>query len=344
MKLLSLLCTLLLAGCFFSDKPEAPLEFEGQAFGAYYKVKYLSGPTTPSPLSLQAEVEDLIKRYDEEFSLWKNDSFLTVFNKTESREALPVSEWAMELGVESRKIYEASLGVFDPSVKPLVNLWGFGKDKSSGPPKDEEISQALKSVGFNLLEIDLEKKSWRKKIPTLQLDFNSVAPGQVSDLITELLRKRGISHSLVDVGGELRAEGERSKGQAWRVGIEKPSEVLGEALMATVPLKGGIATSGSYRSYIETSKGRISHTVDPRTGKQPIHKIVSATVIAPSALEADAWATAMMVIGPEAINENSKIYQEIQNRKLPLYLIEESANGLLIEHANSFMKELWETK
>lgn len=344
MKYLRLLCTLLLAGCFFSEKPETPLEFQGSAFGAYYKVKYLSGPTTPSPLALQAEVEDLIKRYDEEFSLWKESSFLTQFNRSESREAVEVSPWAMELALESKKIYEASLGVFDPSVKPLVNLWGFGKDKSVEAPKDEEISKVLRSVGFNLLEINQTSMTWRKKVPTLQLDFNSIAPGQVADLISELLIKRGVTHSLVDASGELRAKGERSKGQPWRVGIEKPSEKLGEALMATVPLMGGIATSGSYRNYIETAKGRISHTVDPRTGRQPTHKIVSATVIAPTALEADAWATAMMVLGPEVMNESSKIYPEIQHRKLAIYLIEEGKNGELIEHANSFMKELWEKR
>jgi len=344
LKLLSLLCTLLLAGCFFSDKPEAPLEFQGSAFGAYYKVKYISGPTTPSPLALQAEIEDFSNQYDQEFSLWKNDSFITQFNLSENREAQVVSQLAIDLSLESKKLYEASLGVFDPSIKSLVNLWGFGKDKALSSPKDEETSKALKSVGFNLLEIDQEKKTWRKKIPTLQLDFNSIAPGQVSDLISVLLQKRGVVHSLVDVGGELRAQGSRSDGQAWRVGIEKPSEVLGEALMAIVPLSGGIATSGSYRNYIETPKGRISHTIDPRTGKQPIHQIVSATVIAPTALEADAWATAVMVLGPEVMDQNSKIYQEIQNRKLAIYLIEVGADGQLIEHANSFMKELWESK
>lgn len=344
MKFLSLLCTLLLAGCFFSDRPETPLEFQGSAFGAYYKVKYLSGPTTPSPLALQAEVEDLIKRYDEEFSLWKESSFLSEFNRSQSKEAVKVSVWAMELALESKEIYEASLGVFDPSVKPLVNLWGFGKDKSADSPKDKEISNVLRSVGFNLLEINQEQMSWRKKISTLQLDFNSIAPGQVADLISELLTKRGVSHSLVDASGELRAQGERSKGIAWRVGIEKPSVTLGEALMATVPLTGGIATSGSYRNYIETNKGRISHTIDPRTGKQPNHKIVSATVIAATALEADAWATAMMVLGPEVMSESAKIYPEIQRRKLAIYLIEEGQNGELIEHANSFMKELWEKR
>ncbi len=340
-----ILCTLLLAGCFFSEpKVEAPLEFEGHAFGAYYKVKYLSGPTTPSPVALKAEVEDLITRYDQEFSLWKESSQLTQFNKSQNLEPLKVSDWAIELTVESQKLYEGTLGAFDPSIKTLVNLWGFGKDKSPETPTDDEISKALRSVGFNLLEIDAQNKTWKKKIPSLQLDFNAVAPGHVSDLITKLLQKRGISHSLVDVGGELFASGERAESQPWRVGIEKPSEVLGEALMATVPLRGGIATSGSYRSYIDTKKGRISHTIDPRTGKQPLHKIISATVIAASALEADAWATALMVIGPEALNENSKIYQEIQNRKLPLYLIEEGKDGQLIEHANSFMKALWETR
>ncbi len=340
-----ILCTLLLAGCFFSEpKVEAPLEFEGQAFGAYYKVKYLSGPTTPGPGALKAEVEDLIKRYDQEFSLWKENSQLTEFNKSESLEPVKVSDWAIELSVESHKLYEGTLGAFDPSIKTLVNLWGFGKDKSPESPTDDEISKALKSVGFNLLEIDAQNKTWKKKIPTLQLDFNAVAPGHVADLLTALLEKRGVSHSLIDVGGELRARGERAAGQAWRVGIEKPSQVLGESLMASVPLVGGIATSGSYRSYIETNKGRISHTIDPRTGKQPTHKIISASVIAPTALEADAWATALMVVGAQALDVNSKIYQEIQNRKLPFYLIEEGSDGQLIEHANSFMKALWEKK
>jgi FAD:protein FMN transferase len=344
LKYFFLTCTLLLAGCFFSDKPEVPLGFQGDAFGAYYKVKYLSGPTTPSPTALKAEVEDLIKRYDEEFSLWKATSFLSKFNESKNTSEFEVSDWALQLSLESQKIFLASFGTFDPSVKSLVNLWGFGKNKSQKKITDSDISRALKNVGFNLLEINLDKKTWRKKNPELQLDFNSIAPGQVADLITELLSKRGVKHSLVDASGELRAMGERSQGMPWRVGIEKPSDKVGEAIMAAVPLTGGIATSGSYRNYLETSMGRISHTIDPRSGKQPAHKIVSATVIAGNALEADAWATAMMVVGPEAMDKKSKIYQEIQNRKLAIYLIEEATEGKLIEHANSFMQELWEKR
>lgn len=330
MKLLALLSTLLLAGCFFSPTAEKPLEFEGKIFGSYYKVKYLSGPTTPGPAALRAEVEALLKAYDEEFSLWKGDSMISRFNRQESLAPMPVSVWGVQIIEQAKVVHRESGGAFDPTVAPLVKLWGFGPKKEPRVPTQAELRTTLKSVGLDKLSVQDGK--WVKAVPLLQVDLNSVAPGHAADLIGEVFLRRDIKHFLIDVGGELLARGEKAQGLGWRVGIERPALEQGSAgIVASVVLRNqAIATSGNYRNFLDTSKGRVSHTIDPRTGKNPQHHIVSATVVAPTALLADAWATAAMVQGLEAL----------AHKNLPVYLLEGLPDGKLQEHMNDAMREL----
>lgn len=272
--------------------------FGGNAFGSTYQVRYRFNQKSQTPFAVKPEIEALILSYDQEFSLWKEDSFLTKWNQSNQLEPVPLSDRAFELISESKRICLESKRAFDPTIEPLIQLWGFSKQRNPRVPSDEEIRKVLKYVDCNLIEVDPQKKTLKKLHPKVQLNFNSVAPGHVADLIARLLLERGIRNALIDVGGELLAIGEKRPGEAWVVGIEKPSKKKGEGILMEIPLRGAIATSGSYRNFKKTGSRIISHTIDPRTGKQVTHDKVSVTVEANSALEADAWATALMVLGP----------------------------------------------
>lgn len=341
MKLWLLLFTLPLAGCFFSSSTSAPLEYQGSAFGSYYKVKYVSAPTTPGPQALQAETEKLIRDYNDELSAWKPDSFISRFNQSRDLAPMSVGPIAMALIQTSEAIWKASSGAFDPTVAPLVKQWGFGTKKAPRIPTETEIQEVRRFVGFEKLQVDTTKMTWQKTHPDMAIDVNAVAPGQAADLIGALLEQRGVKSYLVDVGGELLARGERSAGQAWVVGIEKPALTQGEGLVLAVPLRdAAVATSGNYRNFLDTEKGRISHTIDPRTGLQPQHKTVSVTVIAKSALEADAWATAIMVLGPEVLKGDGSVARQIQDQGLKVFLLEGKDDGTFLEYLNGPMQDL----
>lgn len=341
MKTWFLLCTLPLAGCFFESSAPVPLEYQGDAFGSYYKVKYISGPTTPGPQALKTETEKLINDYNNELSAWKADSFLSRFNQSTDLKEWPVSATAMEAMAAASEVWLATDGAFDPTVGPLVKLWGFGPNKSPRIPSAAEIKAIKGFIGLDKLNVDPIKGIWQKTHPRQTVDVNAFAPGQAADLIGRLLEARGVESYLVDVGGELLARGERSENHPWMVGIERPSMVHGEALAAAVPLKNSaIATSGNYRNFLDTAKGRISHTIDPRTGLQPAHKTVSVTVITDSAINADAWATAIMVLGPDVLKGDGPVARQIQRRGIKVFLLEGKDDGTFQEHLNGPMQEL----
>jgi len=272
--------------------------FGGSAFGSTYEVKYRQNQKNQTLLALKVEVGSLITNYDREFSLWKEDSFLSKWNRSSETTPIPISDWAVQLISESQRICFESDKAFDPTIEPLIQLWGFSKNRNPRIPSEKDIKKVLPIVNCELIQVDKEKKTLTKLHPNIQLNFNSVAPGHVADLIGRLLEQRGIENFLIEVGGEFLARGQKAPGQAWVVGIEKPSQKKGEGILAKVALRGGLATSGSYRNFKEVGSQVISHTIDPRTGRQPHHDKVSVTVEAPTALEADAWATALMVLGP----------------------------------------------
>ncbi|MBY0517450.1 MAG: FAD:protein FMN transferase [Bacteriovoracaceae bacterium] len=308
-------------------------------------MKYISGPTVTGPQALKAETEKLLNDYNNDFSAWKSDSFLSKFNNSRSTEPVAAPYLGNELMAVAGEVWLASGGAYDPTVGPLVKLWGFGPKKNPHIPSKAEIAQVKKKIGLDKFIVDPLKGTWQKTHPEVEVDVNSIAPGQAADLIGRQLEARGVTSYLIDVGGELLARGERSEGSPWMVGIERPSQTYGEALVATVPLvSGGIATSGSYRNFKDLPTGRISHTLDPRTGEQPSHRTVSVTVIAESAMAADAWATALMVLGPSVLSGESDVAKNIQRRMLKVLLLEARADGTFQEYLNPPMRELLEKK
>ena len=185
-------------------------------------------------------------------------------------------------------------GRYDITLEPVIDLWGFSRDKPTPTPTNAAIEQALQQSGHH--QLVRVGQTIRKRLPGLSLDVSSLAKGYAVDKLGELVESRGISRYLVDIGGELRARGTRADGNAWQVGIENPN---GDVRQAIALQDTQIATSGSYRNYRMENGKRLSHIIDGATGRPINHRLVSVSVVHESTMLADAWATALLVVGEE---------------------------------------------
>jgi thiamine biosynthesis lipoprotein len=188
-------------------------------------------------------------------------------------------------------------------------------------------------MGMHHLSLDQNTKTATRNTD-IQLDFSAIAKGYAVDAVAELLASNGIENYLVEVGGELRASGQKQNGDLWRIAIEKPSLPQG-GIQQVVDLKNvAVATSGDYRNYFEKNGKRYSHTIDPRTGYPVDHKLVSVTVIAATAAKADALATAMMVLGPE----QTLLFAE--QHSIPVYILVKQSEGFEVQYSQAFHDHL----
>jgi thiamine biosynthesis lipoprotein len=208
--------------------------------------------------------------------------------------------------------------VYDVTVKPLVAAYGFA---GKNPDFQVNVDSLLEFVGFD--KIAVRDGRLIKQDQRVQLDFNSIAKGYVVDLAAEYLEQLGVENYMVDIGGEVRCRGVNPKGAAWRVGVETPFEgndVPGAYIQQVVSLGNcAMATSGNYRRYYVDNDGRkVAHTIDPRTGKSAISELLSATVIAPTCAEADAYGTMFMALGKERAIE---VASELEDRGVMVYFI-----------------------
>lgn len=268
------------------------VRLSGPTMGTTYNITYLDDQDR----DLKSSIDSLLEVFNQSLSTYIPGSELSKFNSGDTLDyGLPYLYPVLEA---SKKIYENTNGAFDPTVGPLVNIWGFGP---RGPElKDSvDISILLKTVGFTKIEFD--KKHVRKKVTGIYLDFSAIAKGYGSDVVANFLSSKGIQNYLVEIGGELVAKGVNEKGELWKVGINRPEESANASdLMGIVALQDrAMATSGNYRNFYMRDSLRISHTIDPATGYPVNHSLLSATVVAKDCMTADAYATALMVMGKD---------------------------------------------
>ncbi|MCB1034617.1 MAG: FAD:protein FMN transferase, partial [Acidobacteria bacterium] len=190
-------------------------------------------------------------------------------------------------------------GAFDITVGPLVTAWGFGPRRlPPEPPPEEELAELLPHVGFRLLE--LTDEGVVKKDPRTQGDLSAIAKGYAVDQVAETLEAEGFDDYMVEVGGEVRTGGHAPGGGPWRIGIEGPTPE-GHTLYRVLPLSNlAVATSGDYRNFYEVNGRRYSHTLDPKTGRPVEHAGAAVSVVMEDCASADGWATALLVLGPDA--------------------------------------------
>jgi thiamine biosynthesis lipoprotein len=290
-----LLCWFLL-GC---EQGSPVYEFSGATMGTSY---HITAHTEPGNVAdqdtLQASVDKRLAQINQQFSTYLTDSDLSIFNSAELGIWHNVPESIVGLSALSLKIHQASEGAFDPTMGPLVEAWGFGAAKREGQlPSMEVLRDLLAQSGMSKLEID-EPGSRLRRNTELQLDFSAIAKGYAVDELALLMADAGYRNFLVEIGGEIRVAGMSPRETHWRLAIERPDGGVGNPFRTVLLSDAAIATSGEYRNFYELNGQRVSHTLDPRTGRPIEHSGVSVTVVAADSARADAWATALNVLGP----------------------------------------------
>ncbi|EFE95533.1 FAD:protein FMN transferase ApbE [Serratia odorifera] len=312
----------LLTAC--NDTETRPqLDIDGKTMGTFYSVK-ISGQLSESRQQLQQEIDALLEQANDDISTYRANSVLSRFNQSRSAEPQPIPRGMADIILTAQRIGRDTGGAMDITVGPLVNLWGFGPDKRPVTiPSQRQIDAAKNDIGLQHLKLIADQRGeWlQKDLPDLYVDLSTLGEGYGVDQLVKLMARKGITNYLVSVGGAVSSRGVNGQGKPWRVAIQKPTD-RENAVQALVDLHGyGISTAGSYRNYFEQKGQRYSHVIDPTTGRPIVHQLVSATVIAPTALEADGWDTGLMVLGTE------KALKLAQEKGLAVYLIGKTDNG-----------------
>ena len=197
----------------------------------------------------------------------------------------------------SKVVFDKSGGAFDPTVGQLINAWGFGAEGFIAPDSSQ-VDSLLQYVGFT--KISFDENGVERIVPGIKLNFSAIAKGQAIDVVGDYLSAQGIEHYLVEIGGEVRTMGKNKDENLWTIGIEVPDENrLGGIFDAVLLDNQGMATSGNYRQFRMVNGRKVAHTIDPETGFPKMQTLLSATVLAPNCMLADAYATACMVLGLE---------------------------------------------
>ncbi len=269
------------------------IKISGAAQGTTYNITYLAGQHS----NYREAFDSIFKKIDLSLSTYVPASIISRINKNDS--AVMVDDYFSAVFNKSIEVSKTTNGVFDVTVAPIVNAYGFGFTKKEKVNKIL-IDSLLPFIGYK--KVRIEEKKLVKEIPQVMLDFNAIAQGYTVDVLASFLESKGINNYLVEVGGELRAKGKNINDSCWTVGIEQPNEILtdGVSLKAIIQIKNkSLATSGNYKKYYVEDGQKYTHIINPFTGYPAKNNLLSATVIAPNCMTADAYATAFMVMGLE---------------------------------------------
>ena len=308
--------TVLIVSC---SKPEAKLQkftLDGRVQGTYYHIVYYhfddKAATQKNLLTqagIQHGIDSIFKAIDETLSLWNPNSILSKVN--ENKETL-LNQIFIDNFNSAMAFSELTDGDFDITVAPLIKAYGFANEKGS-KPTDRQADSLLQYIGYK--KVQIKNRRLEKQYPQTQLDFNAIAQGYTTDCISKYLSAHNITSHIVDVGGEVYASGKKPDGQQWRVAIEQPSDSIDapRRYNTLVRLENqSIVTSGNYRKYTIENGIKYTHTINPHTGKPAKHSLLSVSVTAPTSTEADALATAFMVMGMEKAEQFMVKHPEYQ--------------------------------
>ena len=334
--LLTFSALLMLWSCESQRSPgvESPdIQFiQGEAQGTTYSIKY-----TGEVRVQKAEIDSLLDQIDLSMSAWVDKSVLSEFNREDS---IAISDdHFLTVFFRGKEIHDMTDGAFHPMIMPLVKAWGFGPE---GGELQEGVNldslKGLVNYDFEIMPDDDAKRIFFIKNVGQQLDVNGIAQGYSVDVVSEFLERAGVKNYMVEIGGELMAKGKNERNEFWRIGVDKPSSTAeNRRLEAIVTLKdAALATSGSYRKFYEKDGRKYSHTIDPWTGEPVNHNLLSATVLASNATNADAFATAFMVYGMDRTKEFLADHPEMN---LEVFLIYDE-NGEVKTYASEGLKEV----
>ena len=279
---------------------------------------------------LMALIESELADINRSLSTYLPESEISRINRGETATTERLSDDFSDVLTTALAIHELTGGAYDVTIGPLVDLWGFGPEPFSGTvPPAAAIARARALVGAG--RINWQPASQRLQLPEgMRVDMSSIAKGYAVDQLVELLLAQGIDSVLVEIGGELRAHGERPEGGPWRLAIESPEPASGRFLTGLRVSEGAVATSGDYRNFFEIDGKRYSHLVDPRTGAPVDHELVSVTVVHKLCAVADALATGLLVMGLESA------FALAEEEGLAAYFVTSSEAGLAVHSTPEF--------
>ncbi len=330
----------LLWECTPVAQPPVQAVFRGTTMGTFYTIKVIMASSDVGKRELiHRGIKEVLKVVNAQMSIFDPQSEISRFNKYQQLDWFPVSlQTAMVLG-QAQTISGKSKGAFDVTVAPLINAWGFGnKGRVDQVPAEEKIYILKEMVGFQRLHVRMHPSALKKDVPALSVNLSAIAKGYGVDQVAEYLAGVGHGNFLVEIGGEIVAKGRNLQGGGWKIGVATPQDQPG--IQTIIPLTDlAMATSGDYRNFFKVKGERYSHTIDARTGKPVDHNLASVTVVHKSCTMADAWATALHVLGPVdgytvAKNENLRVLfiirsaQGFEKKKTPAFveLISEKNN------------------
>lgn len=331
------LCLLLSAACSEDRKSSPLLTLDGLTMGTTYSIK-INEPVLPLSAELINEnLNDILFDINQKMSTYIVNSELSLINQNHTDDWLILSEELHYVLQEASIVSMITLGKFDITVGPLVNMWGFGPSAQTKTiPSDTEINDALAEIGFSKIRLRNEDLAIKKLNPALYIDLSGIAKGYAVDLMANYLEQIGIVNYMVEIGGEIRAKGVNGKKTSWRIGIEKPLTEK-RSVQRIIKLDNiAMATSGDYRNYFEQDGVRYSHTIDPVAGRPINHKLVSVTVLHESATRADALATGFLVMGKE------QAYELAMQNELAVLFIERSDSTFIESYTTALQPYLVE--
>ena len=318
---------LLILGC--NRGINSAITISGAIQGTSYHITYLAGEHS----NYRESFDSIFKKIDSSLSTYNTQSIISKINRNDT--TVKVDEYFSDVFNKSMEVSEKTKGVFDITVAPIINAYGFGFTKRERIT-DVLIDSLLRYVGYK--RVRLVDNKLVKDLPQVMLDFNAIAQGYTVDVLASFLESKGVGNYMVEVGGELRAKGTKLNDSSWTVGIEQPTESLTEdaSLFAVINIKDkSLATSGNYKKfYVEDGK-KYTHIIDPFTGYPAKQNLLSATVIADDCITADAYATSFMVMGLE---KSKQFLLEHKDLNLEVFFIYDE-NGVSKKYTSKNFEE-----
>lgn len=324
---------LLAVGCNSKGNGEVHKEYfrqEGTRFHTVYHIIY------ESDRQLTQQIDSTLTAFNSVLNNFDSTSLISRFNRNETNELHPMLQ---DVVLQAARVSEATGGIYDITGAPLFDIWGFGTRKGvTSLATNAQVDSILAFVGYRKLHADTIAHTITKEDPRMILNPSSLSKGYVVDLVAQTLEECGVKNYMVEIGGEIVTKGKNPNGQCWNIGINKPIEdntsTISELLYSIQMCdKGGVASSGDYRNYKVIDGVKLAHTMNALTGHPAHQDILAVTVIAPSCMEADAWATAFMAMG---LTKSKEILSsQPQLKALFIYADPESGAYTSYEHGIS---------
>ncbi|RPH28878.1 MAG: FAD:protein FMN transferase [Bacteroidales bacterium] len=329
MKTKHLACLLLVSILFSCNPKKEMITYEGFTQGTTFSIKYFA--SVDSVFILNKGIDSIFSEINHTASTYDKNS---IISKVNSNQDIELNYDFIKLFNKSIEVSDSTNGCFDITVGDLVRKWGFGF-KNNKMPTEFQVDSLMKSVGYKNLSINNNRLV--KKLPETKIDFNAIAQGYTVDLVAEYFLNNNCTNFIVEIGGEVRANGSKQVDNPWIVGIEKPAptDSSTQAIQLKIELNNkSISTSGNYRKYFVKDGVKYSHTIDPKTGYPVHHSLLSVSIIADDCTTADAYATAFMVMGIDRAKEFLKDHPKIE----AYFIYVDSANNNKVYYTPNFLK------